>query len=71
MIVHHILLPFNKSHFRKFHPIQKQEKTLKTFRYLVKTTLVVYLTFHKLIFLRNLIVFLEPTIKLISGMFDL
>ena len=37
----------------------------------MKTTLVVYLTFYKRISFETLIIFLEPTIKLITGIFDL
>ena len=39
--------------------------------YLVKTTLVIYLIFYQLIFSESLILFLEPTIKLITEIFDL
>ena len=38
---------------------------------MVKTTVAVYLIFYKLIFFESLIMFLEPTIKLITGIFDL
>ena len=34
-------------------------------------TLAVYLIPYKLIFFESLIIFLEPTIKLITGIFDL
>ena len=34
-------------------------------------TVVVYLIFHKLIFFESLFIFLEPTIKLITRIFDL
>ena len=37
----------------------------------MKTTLAVYLIFYKLIYFESLIIFLEPTIKLITGIFDL
>ena len=40
-------------------------------RYLVKTTLIADLIFYKLKFFESLIIFLEPTIKLITGIFDL
>ena len=49
----------------------KTIKTLRNCRYLVKMTLVVYLIFYKLIFFETLIIFLELTIKLITGIFDL
>ena len=38
---------------------------------MVKTTLIVYLIFYKLILFETLIIFIEPTIKLITGIFDL
>ena len=38
---------------------------------MVKTTLAVYLIFYKLIFFESLIIVLETTIKLITGIFDL
>ena len=44
---------------------------LRNCRYVMKTTLAVYLIYYKLIFLKILITFLEPTIKLITGMFNL
>ena len=34
-------------------------------------TPIVYLIFYKLIFFKTLNIFLEPTIKLITGIFDL
>ena len=37
----------------------------------MKTTLAVYLIFYKHIFFDSLIIFLEPTIKLITWIFDL
>ena len=37
----------------------------------MKTTLAVYLISYKLKFFERLIIFLEPTIKLITGIFDL
>ena len=37
---------------------------------MIKTTLAVYLIFYKLIFFESLIIFIEPTIKLITGIFD-
>ena len=37
----------------------------------MKATFAVYLIFYKLIFFESLIIFLEPTIKLITRMFDL
>ena len=45
----------------------KNAKNLKTCRYLVKTTIAAYLIFYKLIFFESLIIFLEPTMKLITG----
>ena len=39
--------------------------------YLVKTTLAFYIIFYKLIFFESLIVFVEPTIKLMAVIFDL
>ena len=44
---------------------------LKIRRNLVKTTLAVYLIFYKLIIFETLIMFLESTIELITGIFDL
>ena len=38
---------------------------------MVKTTLTVYLIFYKLIFFESLIIVLETTIKLITGISDL
>ena len=43
---------------------------------MVKTTVAVYLIFHKLIFFEGLVIFLEPAfpepaIKLVTGIFDL
>ena len=55
--------------FSKKH--QKKKKTLRNCQYLVKTTLVVYLIFDKLIFFETLIIFLESKIKSITGIFDL
>ena len=52
-------------------PHSKTIKNAKKLSYLVKTTLAVYLIFSKLIFFETLIMFLEPTIKLITGIFDL
>ena len=49
----------------------KTIKTLTNCRYLVKTTLAVNLIFCKLIFFETLIIFVELTIKLITGIFDL
>ena len=43
---------------------------LRNCQYLVKTTLAVYLIFYKLIFLGTLLIFLKPTIKLITEIFD-
>ena len=37
----------------------------------MKAILVVYLIFYKLTFFETLIIFLEPTVKLITGIFDL
>ena len=72
LILHYISLPIYPLPFTKFYPIRKQKKeTLRNCRYLVKTTLVVYLFFHKLLFFETLIIFLESTIKLIIGIFDL
>ena len=52
-------------------PYSKTTKTLRNCLYLVKTTLFVDLIFHKLIFFESLIIFPEPTIKLITRIFDL
>ena len=71
VILHYISLPICPLHFSKFCPIQKQWKTLRNCRYLVKTTLAIYLIFYKLIFFETLIIFLESAIKLIKGIFDL
>ena len=70
-MLHYISLPIYPLHFPKFRPIQKHLKTLKNCRYLVKTTLAVDLIFYKHIFFETLIIFLESTIKLITGIFDL
>ena len=51
--------------------IQNQSKPLKACCYMVKTTLVVYFHFYKLIFFETTFIILEPTIKLITGIFDL
>ena len=40
-------------------------------RFLMKTTLAIYQIFYKLTFYETLVIFLEPTIKLITGIFDL
>ena len=45
VILHYISLPICPLHFSKFCPIQKQWKTLRNCRYLVKTTLAIYLIF--------------------------
>ena len=47
------------------------EKRRFCLKYLVKTTLIVYIIFDKLILFETLIIFLETTIKLITGIFDL
>ena len=44
---------------------------LSNCRYLVKTTFVADLIFYKLIFLETMTIFLEVTIKLITGIFNL
>ena len=49
----------------------KTVKTLRSCRYLDKTTLVVYLIFYKLIFFETLILFPESLITLITGAFAL
>ena len=69
--MHYISLPIYPLHFPTFCPIQKQQKTLRNCRYLVKATLVAYLIFYKLMFFESLIIFLQPLIKLITGIFDL
>ena len=68
MTVHYIyiLLPVYQLHFQKFCLIQNQWKRLKTYLYLVKTTLKVCLIFH----IEASIIFLGPTIKLNTKMFD-
>ena len=71
VILHYISLPIYPLDFPKFCPIQKQQKTLKNCWYLVETTLAIYLAFYKLIFFESLIIFLESTIKLFIGIFDL
>ena len=70
VLLDYISLPIYPLHFPKLCPIQKQLETLRNCRYLVKTTLLVYLFFYKLIFFETLIIFLESTIKLITGIFD-
>ena len=69
MSVHYIyiLLPVYQLHFQKLWLIQNQSKGLKTYLYLVKTTLEVCLIFH----IEASIIFLGPTIKLNTKMFDL
>ena len=54
-----ISLPIYPLHFPKFCLIQKQQKTLRNCRYLVKATLAVNLIFYKLIFFETLIIFLD------------
>ena len=71
VILHYISLSIYPLHFPEFWLIQKQSKTLKNCQYLVKTTLAVYLLFYKLIVFESLIIFVEPAIKLIAGIFDL
>ena len=71
VILHYISLPIYPLLFRKFCLIQKQQKSLRNYRFLVKTNLAVNLVAHKLLFSETLINFLEPTIKLITGIFDL
>ena len=71
VILHYISLPIYSLLFPKFCSIQKQEKTLRNDRYLVKTTLVVNLIVYKIIFFETFIVFLEPTIKVITRILDL
>ena len=70
VILRYISLPIYPLHFPKFCPIQKWWKTLTNCRYLVKTTLAVYLNFYKLIFFETLIKFVESPIKSITGIFD-
>ena len=41
VILHYILLPIYPLHFPNFCPIQKHQKMLRNYRYLVKTTLAV------------------------------
>ena len=65
-----ISLPIYPLHFPKFCPIPKQ-KTLRNCRCLVKTNPTIYLIFYKLVFFETLIIFLEPTIKSITGIFDM
>ena len=48
----------------------KTIKTLRNYRYLVKTTLVVYLIFYSVVFFETFIIFLETTTKVITGIFD-
>ena len=48
-----------------------KKKKLRNCQYLVKTTFAVYLVFYKLIFFESLIIFLKPTLKLITRIFDL
>ena len=55
----------------KILPYSKTVKTLRSCRYLDKTTLVVYLIFYKLIFFETLILFPESLITLITGAFAL
>ena len=69
MIVYNILLPIYQLHFQKFYPIQKQQELLKTYMYLVKATLVVYLIFYKFVVFETSIKFLELTSKLNTRMF--
>ena len=71
VIFHYILLPIYPLDFTKFCPIQKKQKTLRNCRYLVKATLVLYLIFKKLILFETLIIFLEPTLKFITRIFDM
>ena len=52
-ILLYISLPIYPLHFLKFCPIQKQQKMLKSFQYLVKATLAVYLIFYKCIFFKT------------------
>ena len=70
-MLHYISLPIYPLHFAKFCTFQKQLKTLRNCWYLVKTTLAVYLSFYKLLFFESFIVFREPTIKLVTEIFDL
>ena len=71
VVLHYISIPICPLLFPKFWPIQKNKKTLKNCRYLVKTALAVYLFFYKRIFFETLVIFLESTIKLITRIFDL
>ena len=70
VILNYISLSIYPLHFSKFCPIQKQQKTLRNCRYLVKTTLAVNQIIYKRIFFETLVIFLESTIKLITGIFD-
>ena len=54
----------------KILPHSKTIKNAKNCRYLAKTTLAIYLIFYKLIFFETLIIFLESSIKSITGIFD-
>ena len=64
-------------HFVSFSSIEiskildlKTINMLSSSRYLVKTTLVTYLIFCKLVFFETLTIFLEATIKLITEIFE-
>ena len=63
VILNCISLSIYPLHFSTFCPIQKQQKTLRNCRYLVKTIVAVDLIFNKLIFFESFIIFLEPAIK--------
>ena len=55
----------------KILPHSKTIKNAKKLSAFGETIPVVYLIFYKLIFFETLIIFLEPAIKLIAGIFDL
>ena len=78
VLLAYVLPPIHQLLFQKFCPIQKQQPKNKqnktkrnTCRYLSKTTFPAYLIFYKFIIFQTLIIFLEPKIKLITGIFDL
>ena len=66
VILHYISLPIYPLPFPK---ILLRSKTIKNAKKCLFRA--VYLIFYKLIFFESLIIFLEPAIKLITGIFDL
>ena len=65
VITHYILLPIYQ------HTSKTVKNAAKKYRCLTKMTTAVYLNFYELIFFETSVIFLGPTIKLITEISDL